>query len=715
MKMNKNFIIMLTLIFTVLFSFSFIACNSGEEIKNGDINEDAHIVLSHHNITLEKLEQFILVATTQNDSQNLTWVSTNPEVASIENGTIKALSAGNAIIKCKTSDSEDKCLVTVKDNKLTLSLATNVNSDSLNLLKADCFVVEHSVTYNNKIVDAIVDFKVIQSSEIVHLDENKILANENGQAQVIISAEWQGLSVREVFEVNVVDNITAKLYDDAYLIMCNDKSGGVNEIKIEPELYENDYMLGTDEYSIVSIEYDKSIIDFNQEKNIIKALSKGSTQLEVTFKSLNTSNTVVSVLPIRVDLYNQDRYSLIQLPDAYINEEKYELHLSEVFADLSTSNLNGLNIVNVEDITNSMAIKLKVENGVVDISDFEEKGILGERRWRVETEKYSYDVKIFVEKFNYAKPLIGKYISNNWDYGINVKFNDRQRTFDLFDVKTNQTMESGKYELDVWDNYSGRISFTLNKSFAGQKEISGYYWLSSGKMFMDLNIYQVGGYVGLYAKTGAPYQEVSGVYNNDLNWLVDIQLNSDETCVFDCNNEISKKCNGTYELIPVGPYNGKIILEIEEPFNGQTVFEGSYNLINGIYCLDIYIETLNRVQKLYQTNVEASIYDSFAGYYSGSSVNEAGKTSSWLPIKLAKDGVLIFDYMKWGGNVNTTGTYKLIGDVYSGSIVININKAYSGNKQFIGTYELIGGRYVFSVSIPGSGSVNGVITYKQDI
>lgn len=710
MRKNK-YLIALFIVFCALLScLALTAC-----IENNDVNNDANknssqIVLNQHNIVLEKLESFLLIASSEEDLEGITWSSTDTSVASVVDGEIKAISAGTAIIKCKLAGSEDKCLVTVKDNKLTLSLKTNLSDQELNLLKGDSFDIEYFVTYNNKDLDAKVEVDIV-GDDVIKIDGNTVIANEIGETQIVFSANWNGLSTRRVYNVNVVNNLTAKLYHEPALSMCNDKEGGLFEVLLAPELYENDALLNAGEYTIVSANFDSSIIDFNKEDLIITALAKGTTELTVTFKSLNTQNTINTVLPISVDLFNQDKFDKIRIPDAYISENSYKIELTEVFSDISPSNLNGLNIVNIVDMTDSMPIKLKLENGIVDLSNFNDSGILGQRRWRVETEKYSYDVKIVVEKFNYVTPLIGKYNASNWDFGLEIKFENRQKTFNITDALTKQVKHTGMFELSVWDETSGGITLLLNTPFSGQKEISGYYWMSSGKMFMDLNIYQIGGYVELYSLTGAPYQEISGVYGDNITWAVDIQLNNDKTCVFDCNNDISKKCNGKYELVPIDAYNGKIIVEIEKPFNGQTIFEGSYKLVNGVYRLDIYIEVLSRVQKLYQTNAETAIYDSFAGYYSASGKDDKGETVSWLPMKLTKDGALVFDYKKWGGNVNTTGRYKLIGDVNSGTIIIDINKAYSGNKKFTGEYELIDGKYVFKLVIPGSGV--DVVTYKQ--
>ncbi len=693
MRKNKYLITLFVVFCAVLSCLSLTACKENNAVNNGVNENGSQIVLNQHNIVLEKLESFLLIASSEDGLEGITWSSTDTNVASVVDGEIKAISAGTAIIKCKISDSEDKCLVTVKDNKLTLSIQTNLNDQELNLLKDDIFDINYFVTYNNKDIDANVEVTIV-GDDAIKLEGNTVVANAIGESQIVIEANWNGLSTRKVYNVNVVNNFTAKLYHESALSMCNDKDGGLFEVQLAPELYENDALLNAGEYILVSTEFDSSIIDFNKEDLTITALAKGTTELIVTFKSLNTQNTVDTVLPISVDLYNQDKFDKIRIPDAYISENLYKIELTEVFSDISSSNLNGLNIVNVVDMTDSMPIKLKLDNGMVDLSNFNDSGILGQRRWRVETEKYSYDVKIVVEKFNYVKSLIGKYNASNWDFGLEIKFDNRQKAFNITDALTKQVKHTGTFELSVWDETSGRITLLLNSALLDQKEISGIYWQSSGKMFIDLNVYSInGGYAYLYSIDGAPYDEISGIYKNDFSWLVDFKLNSDKTFVFDYNNEISKKTNGVYELVPLDMFSGKIYMELENAFFGQTVFEGNYYLKNGVYNFDVYVDVLGNKQLLSQTDVDSGVYDDFAGYFTCK--------PQWLPMKLTKDCTVIFDYKGWGGSVNTLGKYELIGDANSGIIIININKAYNGNKQFTGTYELIDGNYKFSMAIPG--------------
>ncbi len=701
-----GYLIKVFILFVVsIFSLMLLACATGcGGNENPDNDSASKIVLSQRNVILEKLETVTLVAQIEGDDEDVTWTSTNSEVASVVDGEIKALKEGSTIIKCKTAEAEDKCIVTVIDSKLTLNVVTNINDGELNLIQGDDFDIVYFVTYNNKIVDANVNIETFNAAGIIELAENKLTAIANGQSKILITAEWEGLSVRKVFDVNVVNNFTAKLLEQSSVTLCLDSRGGLSEIQLSPKLYENDELLNEADYEIISFTYDDSIIRVEESTLVIEALSKGSTQLEVTFQSKTSSDTVSAVLPVEVHLYNEDKFDTVRIPDASLNENAYEIKLIEVFGDLSEENREGLHITKVLDVTGSTPVELKIENGFVDLSYFRTNDVLGERRWRVETERYSYEVKIVVEKLNYALPLVGKYVADNWNYGVEISIENRQKVFHFYDVNTAESKYKGIFELTAWNENSGRIQLKLDTPFSGQTEFSGVYWSGSGKVFLDLKVNGIsGGYAYLYSESGAPYEEISGIYKNDVTWSVDFKLNGDGTCVFDYNNEISKKCNGRYELTSLDAYNGKIRIEIESEFFGQTEFEGNYYLKKGLYYFDVYVDVFGNKQTLTQTEMNVGAYEAFAGYYTC--------TPSWLHIKLMKDRTIIFDYTQFGGSVNTAGTYELIGDTNSGTVIINLNKAYVGQSRLEGVYELKDGVYVFVLKVKGL-SVDAV-TYKQ--
>lgn len=77
----------------------------------------AGIELSTHAVTVEKDDTYALVATTVPSGQTVTWTSSNTSVATVSNGTVTAVAAGNTVITASITVSgvtyTDTCTVIV--------------------------------------------------------------------------------------------------------------------------------------------------------------------------------------------------------------------------------------------------------------------------------------------------------------------------------------------------------------------------------------------------------------------------------------------------------------------------------------------------------------------------------------------------------------------------------------------------------------------------
>lgn len=706
MKRNK-FLVCLIILSIISACLFFVSCTPTlpTDPENSDL---AKITLSKTTLTLEKLEDFTLTADLEDVSEQITWSSSNEEVASVNNGKVVALSKGVAVIKAKTEKAEGKCQVWVTDNNLTLNIKTNLGDNGLNLIAGDEFDVSYSVTYNNKAVDSTNSVSVKGGdNSIITFNDGKITAVANGSAQIIFTASWSGLTVQKVVDVNVVSNLTAKLLDSTEVTLYNDVKGGDTSVKFNAEVFENDVKLNDEDFEIISCAYDESIISFDDKTLTISAIKKGATDFIATIKSKSSNNIVSTKIHFTVELFDDDKTDLITIPDAYLSDGTYEILLNEVYADLSTNELLGLAIESVEDVTNGTPVALNYESGVIDMSDFEDNAISGARKWRVRCGKYSYIVKIKVGELNYAKTIVGKYNSNEFNYPIELKIENRVRKFVVYN-SSKVEVYSGTFDMIAWNNTSGSITLKSTTVWAGQKDISGAYWFSNGSIFMDLNIWAAGKRVEYCIDDGAPYERVAGTYSSQ-SWLVDFALNADKTCTFDLNNELSLKENGTYVLKATSIDSGKIIMQFANGLEGQTIFEGTYKLVNGVYNFTIKMNYNNR-ELTYTQNDKAFVpYSNFAGIYSAK--------PSWLQFKLYADGSLILDIAGWGGTgkgaPNCAGVYELnVIDATSGTITIKLNKPYVNNAEFTGSYSLVDGVYKFAFAVPGSG-IEGNITFTQ--
>lgn len=86
--------------------------------NQGGSSQEAKLELSTQNVTLytgKQTNQIVVTATVTGASQTVSWTSSAPKVASVANGTIRALKKGKAVITVKANGIEKKINVTVKN------------------------------------------------------------------------------------------------------------------------------------------------------------------------------------------------------------------------------------------------------------------------------------------------------------------------------------------------------------------------------------------------------------------------------------------------------------------------------------------------------------------------------------------------------------------------------------------------------------------------
>ena len=100
--------------FSALFIIALMASCVNNEVKTLSINK------LNASLFLGETDSLITTMTVTGDIKKLpqTWTSSNPTVASVENGMIQGLKAGTSIISVKAGDKSATCQVTVEDKLL---------------------------------------------------------------------------------------------------------------------------------------------------------------------------------------------------------------------------------------------------------------------------------------------------------------------------------------------------------------------------------------------------------------------------------------------------------------------------------------------------------------------------------------------------------------------------------------------------------------------
>lgn len=667
-------------------------------------SSDVSITLDKKLVTLEKGESYTFSVDLKGSTEEVVWGVTDDTVAKIEKGTVTALKEGNVVVTAAVKDKTARCQVKVTDNGLVLNLVTNVGNEELNILVGDTFDLTYEARYNNKTVPAKISVTVL-NGEIASVSGGKVTGKKTGSTQIALEAEWNGMSTFDVIDLNVVYNIIADYESGSYIKIYNDERAGDKTVELSPRLIENGKALTSEQFEIYSVNYDDKIIDFDRDTLAVTGLSKGNTALEIVYKSKVSGGTVVSYVDIEVDLYTEDKSSSINIGKVYADEGKLNLDTGKIFADLTSEQLEGLSIIKVTDVTGSYGVNIPVENNVADMSMFISGGIVGDRLWEIQCEKYSYIVKVNVNEYDKYKYIVGEYVSAENDYKFVLTNNNDVQNIAIYSVSTGGLITDGTFEVRSDSKNSGRIFVSLKSSFNGEKTIYGIYMNNETKR---LSLSFGGKYNDLYSLSGASYDKASGIYSSN-NWLVNIRLNADKTCEFDVGNKFGANQKGTYVLTPTGINAGTITMTFDKSIVGVTVFTGKYVVDGEKYSFGIAVNGKSYYFEQSGKNVQGdTLFSAFGGGYVSVGTAADGSTASWLTIYFGTDGAVYFDTYYYRDELATMGTYVLNGDKNSGTIIIDIEKAYCGYKHFEGTYQLdeTSGKYVFDMYVYGSGYDN---------
>lgn len=691
----------------LLFSAAVVMvfCLTGAGIRYTSAkSSNVSVTLDKKLVALEKGESYTFDVTVTGSNDEVVWEITDDSVAKVEKGKVTALKEGNAVVTAKVKDKAARCQIKVSDNGLVLGIVTNVGNEKLSILVGDSFDLTYEARYNNKIVPAKISVAV-SDGKIASVSEGRVVGETAGSTQITIEAEWNGMKAFDVIDLGVVYNLIAEYKSGSHIKIYNDARAGAETAVLSPSLKENGKALTRDMFDVCSVDFDENIVSFDRDTFVVTGLQKGKTELEIVYKSKVTGNMVTSVVEVEVGLYTEDKSGSINLGNVYADEDSLAIDLNRVFADLTSEQLEGLSVVQITDVTNGFNMNIPVKNNVVDTSSFIGGGIIGDRRWEIQCEKYSYIVKVNVSEYDKYKNLVGEYVSAENDYRYVLTNENNVQKIAVYSSSTGKVVTDGTFEVHNDNKNNGRIVVMLNSSFYGEKTIYGVYM---NRETMRLSLSFGGKYNDLYSLSSASYDKAAGVYSSN-NWLVNISLNADKTCEFDVGNKFGANQTGRYVLTPAGKNDGTVTMTFGKAIMGVTVFSGKYVVDGNKYSFGI---TVNGKSYYFEQNGEIAVnnelFSAFGGGYTSVGKNSDGSTSNWLTLYFGTDGSMYFDTYYYRDDLATTGTYSLVGDKNSGTITFDIGKAYCGYKHFEGTYTLdkTTGKYVFDMYVYGSGYEN---------
>ena len=224
MKTIKRISLIAVFLCLVLAVASFAACfgdepssdslpSASDSIGSDSSNpaEDIKVELSDSVITLD-LNDTVALTVKTGGSENQTWVSKNPAIATVDNnGVVTAISEGNTEIEVTTANGKATCLVMVV-NSYTAPVLVVANTE-ISLVKGDKFLLSPTMLYKGKDVTSEVAFSYLPedgSSEGIvsaELKENGVefKATAEGTVNYIVYAEYAGVKLGKTIKITVLE------------------------------------------------------------------------------------------------------------------------------------------------------------------------------------------------------------------------------------------------------------------------------------------------------------------------------------------------------------------------------------------------------------------------------------------------------------------------------------------------------------------------------
>ncbi len=182
--------------------------NKPTDNDEGKINNEFSISFEEKNVDVFVNENVQLqVLASDGSSPSLQWSSSNELIAEVdENGLVKGISAGSAVIKAVTDDGVSAlCNVTVGDETKSL-LSVSLNRDAVSLYTGDSVAVNAVVKYGSTILQSVTPTWISANSNVASVDgSGNILGVAEGETEIIASAKYRNTPCEAKIKVTVYE------------------------------------------------------------------------------------------------------------------------------------------------------------------------------------------------------------------------------------------------------------------------------------------------------------------------------------------------------------------------------------------------------------------------------------------------------------------------------------------------------------------------------
>lgn len=400
----------------------------------------ASVEISNTAANLDLFETVTLTATAKNTDAAVVWSSSNPDVASVDGGTVRALGVGTSEIKATAGEASAVCLVTVSDSGYAPVLTYAFDTEKGIAVNKDAqYPLSVSVKWNHSDVTDVATFKWTSADENIatvspdNAAEATVTGVEYGKTKV--SLVWSVRGTEKTLELDVAvrntdvvfevegENVTPDecAFSGRVALLEANEGVDVAEIPLDVKVY---YKGEIKNDAQITYSVENPLIAAITPEGVITGLKAGNTVIKGTFDH--------SEFKVEVEVYR---------PDYALNMQEGETLFIETAVDTEVDTTD-LGFLTADDSAIESAelggkpITVTVDsNGakkfVIDSSSLTElKGNEGETELVIVTEKVRYGIECMLvtkiitteEEYNNRATYANGYIEERTDNEIGGYF-----------------------------------------------------------------------------------------------------------------------------------------------------------------------------------------------------------------------------------------------------------------------------------------------------
>ena len=259
------------------------------------------IDLNQNAITLNKGEKSDALEVSYNpadttDDKTVTWSSSDEDVATVDNGVVTAVGAGNATITATVGEFTAACEVTVVSPLESITLSADRTTDNLEVGDT----VNLTVGYNPE--DTTDDKAVTWSSsdeDVATVDENGVVTAVAGGTATITATSVANANITATCDIRVLKHTTSISLKPSEIELAKGETSAPLEVTFEPA--------DTDDSREVTWSSDNEAVATVDENGAVTAVAGGTATITATVGEFTAECKVTVVSPLESITLSADR------------------------------------------------------------------------------------------------------------------------------------------------------------------------------------------------------------------------------------------------------------------------------------------------------------------------------------------------------------------------------------------------------------------------